>query len=306
MTDAAEHESDYDTIESEGEQQGPSTLRKNDLDKQTQELIKVLKEVPAMASKNYGKKGPRKPNVATKKKRKLGSPNSTELTSDNELSESQNNLLAALLEEVKGLRQVTSAIDTRLSNIENNLGLITARLNTLEEENKQMKDELKEKDKLLANVTYKFDSIEQKERRFQLIISSPVLSSFEEDKFKDKTINHIMDKLSLSNDFLRRFSYRRIGRDGYRRALVEAKNQEDRLELLKTARLIKPDNFYIAESLIKSREDLLYELRRQKKDKGLNFLAYSFKGEIFAKTAPSSNPYKIMNSADITRFFATL
>ena len=209
------------------------------------------------------------------KKRKMSPLNDSLLSNKEILEENTNNdnqteneILIQLLGEVKGLRADIAKIDNRLNKIDDHLLAIDTRINDLEKENSHFKEKLTEKDKQIRELNYKFESFEQREKQLELIVSSPEVNSSSEATFKDNVIKIMKDKLRLSDNFLSRFSYRRIGQDGKWRALLKAQNYQGRIYIFQTTRLLKPAHFYVNESLIKSHED--YKVRKYKKDNNVN------------------------------------
>ena len=63
--------------------------------------------------------------------------------------------------------------------------------------------------------------------------------------------------------------------------------------------MARPPNFYIAESLIKARSELFYNVRKLKKEKNLNYSAYSFHGDIFIRFNINERPTKIIDISDV-------
>ena len=204
-----------------------------------------------------------------------------------------------LLTEIKGLRNDVSKMQTQLSTIETTLASFDMRINSLEKENQSLKKQLNYRDVEMNKLHYKIDSIDQRGKQLELIVSSPEVPSSSEETFKDEMKGLLKNKLKITDNFLSRLSFRRIGQDGQRKALITAANLDDKIELLKTARLLKPPNFYVTESLIKARNELFYNVRKFKKDNNLTYLAYSFHGEIYVKFSKNGQPLKVTVFSDI-------
>ena len=303
-------ETSWIDVNKNGDQEGKQI---DILDENSAELIKVLQNVKVPGR---GRKGRARGGTSNRagsgrgkqaKKRKV-SPLNDSITSNmeeniNNDKLTENEILIQLLGEIKGLRTDIAKIDTRLNKIEDHLLAIDTRINDLERENVDFKEKLKEKEKQIKELHYKFESYEQREKQLELIISSPGVTSSSEATFKGNVIKLMKDKLKLSEDFLSRFSYRRIGQDGKWRALLKAQNYQDRIEIFQTTRLMKPTQFFVNESLIKSREDLHYRVRKYKKDNNLHYSNYSFKGEIFIKMNKTGQPIRIQDMSDIVKLF---
>ena len=264
------------------------------LDKRkTAQYLRVLKSATVPGpSKATGKN--------TRKKRKMSPPKDN----SNQLSQG-NDLFNELINEIKGLRSDIHVIKTKLTSIETTLTTFDTRLMALENENKLLRDELLIKDKQMTEFRYDIDSIEQKSKQFEVIISSPEIASLNEAVFKDEMIELAKKKLKLSENFLSRFSFRRIGKDGDWRALLTASNIENRNELLKTAKTVRPLNFYVSECLIKARQELYYNARKFKKDNNLELSIYTYYGEIFVKRNKTDKPRKVKSKLDIQNLGVT-
>lgn len=277
------------------------------IDENSRKLMKVLKNVKVPVRGKRGRGGNNRiGNNSRGKKRKISPINDRSVSHQETQGEifsednaSQNEILIQLLSEIKGLRADIAKIDNRLNNIDAHLVAVDNRLNDLENENHQLKGKLKENDRQIKDLNYKFESVEQREKHLELIVSSPEVTSLSEAAFQGGVIQIMKDKLKLSADFLSRFSYRRIGKDGKWRALLTAQNYQDRIEIFQTTRRMKPANFYVNESLIKTREDLHYKVRQFRKNNNLNFSDYSFKGEIFIKINKTGKPMKIRDISEI-------
>ena len=93
-----------------------------------------------------------------------------------------------------------------------------------------------------------------------------------------------IDRRSLSN-----VSFQKIGITR-KKALVTAPMYRDRAALFTAAKTVKPRNFFVNECLIESREQLLYEARKLKKEKNKSFRVYSYGGEIYYRKDQNSDP----------------
>jgi hypothetical protein len=61
---------------------------------------------------------------------------------------------------------------------------------------------------------------------------------------------------------------------------VKVPTFEDKMTLLKAARTVRPPNFYINEFLSRRQDNLLFEMRKLKSERGFHSV-FSFKGKIY-------------------------
>ena len=324
----SDRESDYETVESDtselncteaaGEYLNENCSESSFYDKKAQDYINILKDAPMPRGKSYPRvlTNTRKSNNNKKRKISPSGDNNTGQTDQvSHPNQGFNDAFSEILNEIKELRQDTndlrqelrqdtSRIDNRLENIERSLVIAENKLITLEKDNKCLRDNLEKKDKEIQELKYRVDSIEQRERRFQLVVSSPEILSLGEDNFKDRVVEMLVAKLRLTKDYLdSRFSVRRIGKEDNRRALLTASSLEDKINLIKTTRKEKPNGLFMGDSLIKSREDLFYNIRKYRRDNKLKFSAFSFKGDIYIKKEEEDEPVCIRSKNEIEKLF---
>lgn len=275
-----------------------------DFDAQTRNLMDFMSKlnVPSSSKSTRGKSSGRgargKGNIAKRKRQSPSKGTSGDVDEGGDV-------LNAILEEMKGIRGDIAEVKVDVAEINGKFDAFEERIMALERENCILKNELKKKDVQLCDMSDRIDGVEQRERHLEIVVSSPDLSSLSEDNFKDSFVALAAGKLQLSRDFLSRFSVRRVGREGRRRALLLAPSHGDRSELFAAARTVRPANFYVSDSLIKSREDLFYEIRKYKRDNNLHFSAYSYRGEIYCKRNQNSNPVKVKSVDEVKSMFSS-
>ncbi len=92
----------------------------------------------------------------------------------------------------------------------------------------------------------------------------------------------VSSKLKISENKTARYSYRKLGK-GSQTVLVTVDDLQDRSAIFRAARTIKPDSFFVSESLIHSKQQLFYELRKMKRDSRCFHSVFCFKGQLYIK-----------------------
>ena len=215
-----------------------------------------------------------------------------------------NDVLVDILNELKGLRCEVSTMNARLTRLEDYFKSVDTRVEKLEQDNKALRKDLLTKDGEISKLKYQFDSIEQDKIHLDLIASGPEIASLCEATFKDDALGVIKTKLQLSDDFLARFSVKRVGAEGKLRARLAAQNKDDFTEMFKTVKTAKPEDFYLSESLTKYRQDIFYKIRKFRKDNNLQFSAYSYRGDLYVKLDPNGNSHKVFSLSDVQKLCA--
>lgn len=274
------------------------------LDAKTIELVDFMRRLssptPAKSSRGRGSGRAGRAKVTASRKNRASLEN--DLSADVSVNE---DILRGMMEEMKGIRGDLAAVLTKVTNLDTKFNEMEKRLSSLETENRTLKDNLKMKDVELRDLGGRMDNIEQQGKSLEVIVSSPDLSALSEINFKENFVALSAGKLRLSNEFLNRFSVRRVGKDGRMKALLRAPDHKARSELFTAARTVKPDRYYVNDSLIKSRDDLFYKIRKFKRDNNLNFSVYSFKGDICCKRDRESNSVKVHSIEEVIAKFGT-
>ncbi len=92
----------------------------------------------------------------------------------------------------------------------------------------------------------------------------------------------VSSKLKISENKTARYSYRKLGK-GSNTVLVTVPDLQDRSAIFRAARSIKPDVFFVSESLIRSKQQLFYELHKMKRDSRCFYSVFCVKGQLYIK-----------------------
>ena len=149
------------------------------------------------------------------------------------------------------------------------------------------------------------DRLEMKERVNKLLVDSPAIDSMPDADFKAKMTTLLSTELKLPPATLAHYTYRKIGKQGRKRALITLRSTEDRAQFFAAARTLKPANLYINEALTPAKSRLLYEIRQFKKNSSTPFYVYTHFGEIFVKLDRNSNPVKVVNLEQVKDVLAS-
>jgi len=254
------------------------------LDAGTTEIIAALRNVEVPKAGSSGVK-------SSKRKKTSPSKNSDE------------NNMGPMFEE---LLSCMKAMEERMSKMENKLEsfetVLLQRLDKLEEENSSLKKSLQYANTRIDELRLRIDSIEQNERRNQVVISDPSIPSSREG-FTDKIKKLIQDKLNLGHELINSLKIRRFGSENRPKALITAQNDCDKVEIIKTTRMKRPTEFYANEYLIPSRSQLLFECRKLKRDFNLEISVYTYGGEVFFKKAGERRSTKVVNFEEFKSVF---
>ena len=212
----------------------------------------------------------------------------------------ENNLFKQDLNEV---HEKISQLQQENNSVKQDLNVKHENICQLQRETNFLKQDFKLSNEKNKALEIRINKLEQRERRDQIVISSPVINSISDTSFQTEMVKLTATTLKLrpeTTDTLKKFSFRKIGQeDGKKSALVTIPNQNVKAELFKAARKIRPTNFFVNEALIKERQRLFYEARRIKKETKSNFSVFTFRGDIFIKKTKDSDPVEINFDADI-------
>ncbi len=111
----------------------------------------------------------------------------------------------------------------------------------------------------------------------------------------------ICDELKISAEVVKSLSFRKIGK-GKHLVLVNVPVSSVRSVFFVAARSIKPRNLYINESLISSRDKLLYYLRKLKREKKCFHSVFSLFGKIYVKLSATGEKNMIRDICDVEKY----
>ena len=259
-------------------------------DETSLKLMKALQSVQVKGKRGRPPKKRKRPSPLCGKQPAAGSSRPPQVNQGEDVY----SVFNELLNEIRAMR-------SDIADLKTNVRDLNTKLTAIEEVNAKLLDSNRNKDKKIAELESRVDTLEQHAKKGQVIVSSPAISSLGEENFQDVIRGMLASKLRLSQNVLDRFSIRRIGAEGKRRALVTTKTDEDRLSIFAAARTIKPTDFYINESLTRTRDQLYYDVRMHKKNTNGNYSVYTFHGNIFIRKDSNSKPVLIKTMDDLTK-----
>lgn len=252
-------------------------------------IVKALKSVQVPKTPAGNKRG--RP-LKGKKAKNGGSPTPSNLSTSTDQDQDLIAIFTNLLKDIKVIKNEVCDLNAYVKDL-------SKRVTTLENENKTLKDSNKMKDVKIKELENRVDAIEQREKRYQVIVSSPEISSMCNENFGDNIKGQMAQKLGLSKNILDRFTYKRIGIEGKRKALVTVNNDEERSVIFVAAKTTKPNNFFINDALTKNRDQLFFSIRQHKKTNNDIHSVFTIKGNVYIKMTSTSNPVLIKSMDDL-------
>ena len=231
------------------------------------------------------KRGRGRPPKNTSTKRKECSPLADAVGNSDEVT----SLLTELLKEVRRQGDATTKM----------FGEMQQRISVLEAENSAALRQIKERDKLIADLEERVTSLETRERKNEIFVSSSSIETMKEDDFKNDMVDLLESKLKIKRDALDWLSYRKVGK----RALIVAPCVESRKKLFSAARTERPRGLYVNEVLTKSQSKLFFDVRSFLKASGSKCRAFTSHGLIYVKKNPESEPIKIRSLSELRATF---
>ena len=208
----------------------------------------------------------------------------------------------------------TSLLRQEIGSLASQIAQLFGRVQHLEDENKTLKDNLRESDEKIlalearvAKLESSSDKVEKvaaiqernnKEmRKKQLIIKGSALS-YNPDKLKEDTVSKLSEILKISPSSLKRSDYKLFGLQK-KCILVTAQNTSDRAAFFEAARTVKPKNLSVNEFLPPAQAILLYELRKMKFEQKNLSSVFSVGGKIYVTYEQGGEKYEIKTINDV-------
>ena len=253
-------------------------------DEVTAEALKNAIDVLKRASPPI-KRGRGRPPKSASNKRKESSP----LSGSDGGSDAVASLLTELLKEVRQQGETQAKMYAEMQR----------RMNKLEGERASDLEKIRERDKVIEDLEDRVVTLEARDRRNLVLVSSPSIEGMAEDDFGRSMVDLLESKLKIAKDLLDRLSYKKVGK----RALITAPCDESRVKLFSAARTHRPRGLYVNESLTRPQSKLFFYVRSFLRAGGLNCRAYTSSGLIYVKKSPESVPVKIRNLSDLQSLF---
>ena len=195
-----------------------------------------------------------------------------------------NKLCRALTGKVHKLEAENKAINDKVRHLEN--------------DNAQMKSEIKKLGERLESMEQKTDDMEQKDLSFLLTLRCKVPPATEGGVVSMGEVKtFVKHKLKLDDDVTGKISIRKLGEteDSY---VIKVDSNKSKGQLFKKCKQEKPADFYVSEFLTKKRHKLMYDLRQLKQSDNRIERIYSFNGNIFIKKFGTAEPILIRAVSD--------
>ncbi len=138
-------------------------------------------------------------------------------------------------------------------------------ISSLKTENTDLRNKSMIQNKQIISLYERIDDMEQHTKNDEIIISGSSINA-DSNNLKWDMSKLICDELKISSEVVKSLSFRKIGK-GKHSVLVNVPVSSVRSAFFVGARTIRPRNLYISESLISSRDKLLYDLRKLKREK---------------------------------------
>ena len=258
---------------------------------QIERLAKVLQNAPAARRKSTrNRKG--KPSATASKA--AASNGGTDDAESLDVAE----ILQSFLESMRAHEANLKKLDVKLTKV-----LTT--VESLQTENKNLKEVISKKDDRINKLQLRVDKLKKKDRADKVIVSCAAISNMSDANFKVEMSRLLSRKLKLAPAICKKFYYRKIGKPGKKRALIQIPDRKDRKSVFTAARTERPPDLFVNEALIESREQLYYETRQKKRETESTFSIFTISGDVYVKLRDStSDPVRIDCIEDVDEFIA--
>lgn len=196
-----------------------------------------------------------------------------------------------------GLTNELALIRSVVGDLKDAVNLALAKISQLEIDNVSLRGKLREKDKKIIDLEQALDDERQEAKKDTMIFSGPVVDSTS-DTLQTLMVDNLKDKLKIAPEKASSIKFFKLGQA---KNVVAAKIESDdlRSDLFKAAKTVKPNDFFISESLTSKRRTLLYQLRKLKKAKKIHS-TFSFYGNIYYKQSDTGNRIRIKSLCEIS------
>ncbi len=142
--------------------------------------------------------------------------------------------------------------------------------------------------------------MEQRTKNDEIIISGSSVNADSNNLICDMS-KLICDELKISPEVVKSLFFRKIGK-GKHSVLVNVPVSSVRSAFFVAARTIRPRNLYINESMISSRDKLLYDLRKLKREKKCFHSVFSLFGKIYVKLTATGDKKLIKDICNVDKY----
>lgn len=201
----------------------------------------------------------------------------------------------------KELLEAINKNNEQVSQLRNEIGSLTAKLNAalnqikhLETENGQLKHHLEQNDIKIkkleeekAQQTTERQKLEKRQEtieqhsRLNKIVLRGTAFSYNTENIKTTTINTLAETLRLTKEQLKKSDFRVFGKK-QQSILMTVCDHNDKLDVFAAVRKVKPNNMSINEFLTPTKANLIYELRKLKyEQEGRFHSVFSLNGNVY-------------------------
>ena len=167
-----------------------------------------------------------------------------------------------------------------VSDLKETITMAVTKISDLEKENVELRSNLAQKEKTIADLEYKLDDEKQAAKKDTLILTGKCVDSSSAN-LQDAMEKNVADKLRITPETTAKIKFFKLGQ-AKNLVAAEIVSHEIRTEMFQAARTIKPNDLFVSESLTKRRRTLLYQLRKLKKSNKIHS-AFSYHGNIYYK-----------------------
>ncbi len=213
----------------------------------------------------------------------------------------------SLVDVLNGILQQISLMRIEMISSNKRFDCALTKISNLEKENGSLKSQMATNDGKISELESRCDRLENQSRLNEVIVTGAAVSS-EGENLKDSMVDLLSNTLKIPRSKLQKYDFKKIGR-GSNTVAVKVPDKSDKIAMFSAARLLKPQHLFVNESLIKSRRDLFYELRKMKREsiaagQRTFHSVFSLKGEIFIrKTEHSTNIIQVRSISDLDGMF---
>ncbi len=173
-------------------------------------------------------------------------------------------------------------------------------ISSLKSENAELRNRSVIQEEKIVSLDQRVDDMEQRTKNDEIIISGSSVNADSNNLIRDMS-NLICDELKISPEIVKSLSFRKIGK-GNHSVLANVPVSSVRSAFFIAARTLKPRNLYINESLIPSRDKLLYDLRKLKREQKCFHSVFSLFGKMYVKLTATGDKKLIKDICNVDKY----
>ena len=218
--------------------------------------------------------------------------------------------LDKLEQENKDLNSKVTTVIARLDqleqenrNLHSKINTASTRIDQLQQENQVLRQTVNDKDRKIEDLNTRAANLEFKEPSDKLVITSPSITAMNEDNLKNEAVQLISANLKIAPTKLSTFAYMRAGKQKDK-IIVSSVKGDDRAAFFTASRTIRPQNFYVNEFLTREQSKLFYDIRQYRKNNNLEFIVYTFKGDVYVKKQVTDSPKPVRSVSEVNFYLS--